>query len=24
LQGGQISYRANEPKGSIFEVTLPI
>jgi K+-sensing histidine kinase KdpD len=24
LQGGHISYRANEPKGSIFEVTLPI
>ena len=24
LQGGQISYRANEPKGSIFEVTLPV
>jgi K+-sensing histidine kinase KdpD len=24
LQGGQISYRANDPKGSIFEVTLPL
>jgi K+-sensing histidine kinase KdpD len=24
LHGGQISYRTNEPKGSIFEVTLPI
>jgi len=24
LQGGQISYRSNEPKGSIFEVTLPL
>lgn len=24
LQGGQISYRANEPKGSIFEVNLPL
>ena len=24
LHGGQISYQANEPKGSIFEVTLPV